>query len=117
LDSIIEQFDCIQLGPLPDDAISSMFWSRLGYSIPEPGKLERKGLDAAKGNPGRVAVMAARYRRSSTWNPAWILPIAAALTLAFYFASRQMNAASAYIIAGGLCAIFLAARVILWKAA
>jgi hypothetical protein len=116
LDSIAEQFDCIQLGPLPDDAACSMFWSRLGYSLPEPDKLENRVRDAARGNPGKIASMATRYRRSNVLNPVWILLIAAALTLAFYFASRQVGAASATIVAGGLCAVFVAARAFLWRA-
>jgi type II secretory pathway predicted ATPase ExeA len=130
LDPIIERFNRIELGPIPDDAIRQLLWSSVDYStVSNARMLENKIVKTSAGIPGAVIDTITRYAegritvrdiqqiegREPVSDVTWVLLIAIAGIMTLRYVSRAANSTTAYIAFGGLSAFSMVLRSMLYR--
>lgn len=130
LDPIIERFNRIELGPIPDDAIRELLWSSVDYStVSNARMLENKIVKTSAGIPGAVIDTITRYAegkitirdiqqiegREPISDVTWVLLIAIAGVMTLRYVSRAANSTTAYIAFGGLSAFSMVLRSMLYR--
>lgn len=128
--AVVDRFNRVELGPMPDDEITALLWTRLDRAgVAAPAMLERRVIAQANGLPGvvvdaahKLAGSASRddIRQVSPTLPAraqidltLIIFMAFAGLIAMRYIARATDSTTAYIAFGALSALGVILRMVL----
>ncbi len=132
LDEVIGRLNRVELRPLADEAIRQMLWASVDYDdVKNPKMLETQVVKRARGVPGSVADAITRYAAGSggvsvreirdiqgtsqATDLTWVLVVAVVGVAVMRYVSRAMDSTSAYVIFGGLSAVGMLLRSMLYR--
>ncbi len=132
LDEIIGRLNRIELRPLADEAIREMLWSSVDYDgVRNPQMLATQVVKKARGVPGAVADAITRYAAggsgisakeirdiqgtSQATDLTWVLVVAVVGVMVMRYVSRAMDSTTAYVVFGGLSAVGMLLRSVLYR--
>ena len=132
--AVADRFNRIELGPMAEDEIKLLMWSRLDQAeVADATMLERRVIAQASGLPGAVVDAAHKLAGSASLadirgvtptgaraaknyaDLTWIILIALAGVIAMRYIARSTDSATGYLVFGVLSAFGMVVRSLLFK--